>query len=67
MNTELIRRLIEEKGWSVNEAARRMDISPAALRHILIKNHRHPRIDTVAKIAHTLGVRTIDLILEEYR
>jgi transcriptional regulator with XRE-family HTH domain len=57
-----IKRLRQEKGWSIRELGRRAGLSDVCILQIERGKHRHPRIDTLSKLAKALDVAVGDLI-----
>lgn len=50
--------LLTERGMSVTELARRVDIAPTTIYSIIQRNNKKVDIDVLIKIAKTLGVNT---------
>lgn len=50
--------LLKERGMTVTELARRVDIAPTTIYSIIQRNNKKVDIDVLIKIAKTLGVNT---------
>lgn len=50
--------LLEERGMTVTELARRVDVAPTTIYSIIQRNNKKVDIDVLIKIARTLGVNT---------
>ena len=57
----LIRRHREHAELSINELARRVDLSPSIISRIESGEHVHPRTDTLVRIASGLGTSAAEL------
>lgn len=62
MNVEKLKKILEEKHISLYKLANKSDIGYATLHDIMSGKIKNPRIDTVSKIASTLGKTVNDLI-----
>ena len=59
--TENIKALMDARGLSALEVARRARINPTGVYDILSGKTRSPRVDTLGKIAQALGVSVVML------
>lgn len=50
--------LLSERGMTVTELARRVDVAPTTIYSIIQRNNKKVDIDVLIKIARTLGVNT---------
>lgn len=50
--------LLSERGMTVTELARRIDVAPTTIYSIIQRNNKKVDIDVLIKIAKTLGVNT---------
>ena len=50
--------LLKERGMTVTELARRVDIAPTTIYSIIQRNNKKVDIDVLIKISKTLGVNT---------
>ena len=48
--------LLSERGMTVTELARRINVAPTTIYSIIQRNNKKVDIDVLIKIAHTLGV-----------
>ncbi len=63
--TKQIRSGLEERGWSVRELERKAGLKERAVLSILQGKSKHPRIDTLVKIANALDTSVSSLIGEK--
>lgn len=58
---EVIRVLAQEKGWSIAELARRCSIPHDSMVNMAHGRSKHPRLDTLQKLAHGTGKSLADI------
>lgn len=63
LNTQLVRDLIEARGWSINELGRRAGLSGVGVLKVL-RGENEPKLSTVIAIADALGFEDLDELLE---
>lgn len=60
----IIKEILKEKGISIKELARRMNITPSAVSQLLA--NENPSLYQLNRIAETIGVNPMDLIAEDF-
>lgn len=67
MDIEKLKLIMKSKNISMYKLAKYLNTSSSTISDIINKRNKNPRIDTVAKIAKALGVRTEELIADKYK
>lgn len=60
---KLIRRLILERGWTIDDAARKAGVSPSTLYKLTCG--ARPTLPVARKVAEALGLKLADVVMEE--
>jgi transcriptional regulator with XRE-family HTH domain len=62
MNRIRLQEIREQKGLTINELARRADVSAASISIMEAGKHTNPSLDTLCKLASALDVTIDDLV-----
>lgn len=67
MDVKRLEELMKERKITYGELSKTSGISEAAIFAIKSGRRTNPKIQTIAKLAKALGVKTEDLIVEKYK